>query len=150
MNDDEIVIREATLHDCETLGILLDKYRIFYNQKSDLESSARFIKERISNNESLVFIACDAHAVPVGFVQLYPVFSTVSLKRQWLLNDLFIEEPYRKKGIAKKLLLHTQSFLEKSAKGIILVTSKDNSPAKHLYETVGWKTGAYDFYYHMF
>ncbi len=36
---------------------LFDKYRIFYNQPPDKELADRFIKERLENNESAIFVA---------------------------------------------------------------------------------------------
>ena len=56
---------------------LFDKYRIFYKQASNLELANDFIWERIINNESVIFIAQNTDNVPMGFTQLYPIFSSV-------------------------------------------------------------------------
>jgi GNAT superfamily N-acetyltransferase len=40
----------------------------------------------------------------VGFAQLYPSFSSVLMKRIWILNDLFVEKDFRREGVAKLLM----------------------------------------------
>ena len=41
--------------------------------------------------------------VATGFVQLYPMFSSVRARRTWVLNDLFVEAQFRRGGIAGSL-----------------------------------------------
>ena len=39
---------------------------------------------------------------PIGFVQLYPSFSSVSMMRSWVLNDLFVKgNPPAKRDLAR-------------------------------------------------
>lgn len=130
---------------------LLDNYRVFYKQDSNIEGSKSFLSERFNNKDSMIFIALEESTKSVvGFVQLYPTFSTVSLKRQWLLNDLFVDSSYRNYGVGDSLIKHVHNYFKDKAKGLILVTAKDNSKAKKLYEKNNWKTGLFDFYYNIF
>lgn len=148
MTNNKIIIKQADENDIENIAILLDKYRVFYKQISDLESATQFITERVSQKESVIFIAYEKDTnSPAGFIQLYPSFSTVSLKRQWVLNDLYVDEKYRQQGIATKLITTAQDYFKNKAKGLFLVTAKDNDKAKKLYDSLNWKTGDYDFYY---
>jgi len=41
----------------------------------------------------------------MGFAQLYPSFSSVSMKRLWILNDLFVSSEARGKYISYNLTL---------------------------------------------
>jgi hypothetical protein len=75
-----MIIQKATISDLESLTVLFDLYRVFYEQTSDLEGAREFLKARILNDESVVFMAVDGEH-PVGFVQLYPSFSSVSMVR---------------------------------------------------------------------
>ena len=75
-----------------------DLYRLFYGQESNLEGAKEFLKERLVNEESVVFIAFDENN-PIGFVQLYPSFSSVSMERSWVLNDLYVKETARTKRV---------------------------------------------------
>lgn len=43
------------------------------------------------NEESIVFMAFDDNEA-IGFVHLYPSFSSVSMKQTWVLNDFYVKE----------------------------------------------------------
>lgn len=147
----EIKVIEAEEKYIEQISKLLDDYRVFYQQESNIENSRTFLKERFKNKDSKIFIAIDESSNKViGFIQLYPTFSTVSLKRQWLLNDLFVDAAYRKNGVGDSLIKKVHHYFQDKAKGLILVTAKENSEAKKLYEKNNWKTGLFDFYYNMY
>lgn len=133
-----IQIIQATLSNLTELAILFDTYRQFYEQESDLTLAKNFLRQRIENNESIIFMAYD-DGKALGFTQLYPSFSSVSAQRLWILNDLFVIFESRGKGIGEALLLKAQSFVRKTnAKGLSLETHKIN-PAQKLYERLGWQ-----------
>lgn len=141
------MIQRATINDLNTLSELFDSYRLFYKQESNLEGAKSFLKERLVNDESVVFIAYD-ETNPVGFVQLYPTFSSVSMKRSWVLNDLYVNASTRKKGFGEKLIKKAIEFAEETgAKGLSLETGHDNVTAQSLYEKIGFKKESNYFYY---
>jgi ribosomal protein S18 acetylase RimI-like enzyme len=132
-------IRLSGPHDLEQLAILFDQYRVFYGQDSDYPSALDFLSDRMHENESIVFIAAEADGVFSGFVQLYPIFSSVKMKRQWLLNDLFVAEGKRGMGIGRKLIDQCKKFcLETDAVGLLLETAKTNVSANNLYLNTGF------------
>jgi ribosomal protein S18 acetylase RimI-like enzyme len=140
-------IQVATINDLHSLTPLFDSYRGFYKQESNLEAARHFLKERLLNQDSVVFIAFD-ESNPVGFVQLYPSFSSVSMKRSWVLNDLYVNEAARKKGFGEKLIKKAIEYAEETgAKGLLLETGHDNVKAQRLYEKVGFKKESNYFYY---
>jgi GNAT superfamily N-acetyltransferase len=104
-------IVKASINELESLTELFDLYRVFYKQSSDQASAREFVKERLKNDESVAFIAYDDND-PVGFVQLYPSFSSVSMKRTWLLNDLYVKEKARGKGFGEKLIKKAITFAD--------------------------------------
>jgi GNAT superfamily N-acetyltransferase len=131
-------IIQAYIEHLEEVATLFDQYRVFYNQPSDLEAARAFMQERFQNNDSTVFIACDDGQM-VGFTQLFPSFSSVSMKRVWILNDLFVQESHRKKGAAKLLMSATENFArETGAVRIVLSTQVSNVAAQSLYESLGY------------
>lgn len=146
------MIRQATLDDVQELATLFDLYRQFYKQESDLHAAASFLKERILNNESVVFIAEDEISKRIiGFTQLYPGFSSIGLKRSWILNDLYVKNENRKQGMAEKLLIEATAFSRKSgARSIMLQTALANSPAQRLYEKLGWEKDSEFLTYYIF
>lgn len=142
-----MLIQRATINDLNALSELFDSYRIFYKQESNLEGAKSFLKERLVNDDSVVFIAYD-ETNPVGFVQLYPTFSSVSMKRSWVLNDLYVNASARKKGFGEKLIKKAIEFAEETgAKGVSLETGHDNVTAQSLYEKIGFKKESNYFYY---
>lgn len=133
-------IRQATITDLELLVPLFDRYRQFYKQPTDFKGALKFLKQRFTNNESIVYLAFPTSdfKTPIGFTQLYPLFSSVSMKSIIVLNDLYIQEDYRGQGIGKALIDKVkQVCIEQNSKGIALQTEISN-PAQKLYEREGF------------
>ncbi|PUB28561.1 ribosomal protein S18 acetylase RimI-like enzyme [Elizabethkingia sp. YR214] len=126
-------IRLATLYDLESLILIFEKYRDFYKKMADYETAKSFLEERISRNESVIYIA-EANQKIVGFTQLYPLFSSTRMKKLWLLNDLYVEEEYRQKGISVALIDRAKELCrETGACQLSLETSKTNMVGNNLY-----------------
>jgi len=139
MNDGSTGVRRATIEDVGALVPLFDAYRQFYEQPSNPESCRGFLVERFRQNESTVFIAEDASRSAIGFVQLFPTFSSVSLARTFVLNDLFVVPERRRGGTARALLSSAVDFCRSAgAARISLSTATTNAPAQALYERSGW------------
>lgn len=133
-----IEIRKATLNDLDSLVPLFDAYRQFYGQAPDLEGARKFLAERLQREESVVFLAFEEGRA-VGFTQLYPQFSSVGMDRNWLLNDLYVDESARKKGVGFQLLERVRTWgRESGARWLMLETAVDNYAAQALYEKAGW------------
>ncbi len=125
----------------EEVVLLFDRYRVFYKQSSDLEAARNFLQERFQTNDSTIFIAHE-NGCGVGFTQLYPSLSSVSMKRIWILNDLFVEESHRKQGVAKLLMSAAENYArETGAVRITLATQIANVAAQTLYESLGYSKG---------
>lgn len=132
-------IRKATFADLDSLSHLFDGYRIFYGKPSGLIAGKAFLKERLENGESHIFVSLDAEGTMTGFVQLYPIFSSTRMKRLWLLNDLFVSPVYRGQGISKALLYKVQQFSQETGScGLMLETAKANEIGNNLYPAVGF------------
>jgi ribosomal protein S18 acetylase RimI-like enzyme len=133
------MIREATINDTTELAILFDEYRIFYEKESDLAGATHFLKERIKNKESVIYIALDNDNKIAGYIQLYPLFSSTRMKRLWLLNDLYVNPAYRSKGYGESLLEKAKEFSKNTnACGLMLETAKTNTSANNLYLKNDW------------
>ena len=133
-----MIIRRAKKKDIKDLSILFDKYRIFYKQSSDVKNAQSFLKKRMKRKESVIFVAEERDEL-IGFTQLFPIFSSVSMKRTWLLNDLYINERSRGIGAATKLLDAVKEFgAETNSKWLLLQTAANNFTAQKVYEKNGW------------
>jgi len=139
-------IRKASVEDAAIVALLFDSYRSFYKQAPDVDAAFNFIKERLQQNESVIFIAFIKDNA-VGFVQLYPIFTSVGMKRAWLLNDLYIHVSSRGKGVATALLDAAKEFAKNTgSKWLMLQTASDNYTAQTLYKKNGWKKETDVFY----
>jgi len=143
-----IVIRQAVLADIEAHAQLFNGYRQFYRQASNIDAARAFLLERFNHSESIIFIAFNG-AEPVGFSQLYPSFSSVSLARDYILNDLFVSESARKLGVGSKLLAASADYAKAfGAVRVTLTTAITNKTAQAVYEANGWKRDEVFFTYH--
>ncbi|QIY89185.1 GNAT family N-acetyltransferase [Chryseobacterium gallinarum] len=131
--------RKAILSDLPELAKLFDQYRFFYHKPSDIPAAENFIRERIENKDSEIFVA-EENGKLTGFVQLYPIFSSTRMQRYWLLNDLYVNENYRGKGYSKELINESKELCRSSkACGILLETAKSNEVGNQLYPACGFE-----------
>lgn len=146
-----MITRKATIEDIDAVAVLFDQYRIFYKQSSDITAAKKFLTERMQQNESVIFVVLLDNKI-VGFTQLYPVFSSVGMKRCWVLNDLFVSEEARGSGAADALLNAAQQMgLETDSRWLVLQTAVSNCRAQKVYERNGWKKDedffSYNYYF---
>lgn len=142
MKSESISIIRAGGGDIGRIAPLFDLYRQFYEQAGDPDGARAFIRERMDHDESVIFLAlnCDGGAdVPAGFVQLYPIFSSVRMIRVWLLNDLFVHPDHRRHGIGRLLMDRSIAHARDTGYGRLeLATTSDNREARRLYESLGF------------
>ena len=143
---DQVRIRQASLSDLDALVVLFDAYRRWYEQSGDLEAARDFLQARLEAGESTILMAFVGEQA-AGFTQLYPIFSSVRMRRAWLLNDLYIAEAHRRSGAGRALLDHAAAWV-RAQKGayLLLETAPDNLPAQGLYENHGWQREEHFFY----
>ncbi len=132
------VISANTQH-LEAAAALFDQYRVFYEQPSNIEAARQFLRERFEAEDSAIFLAREG-TDSVGFMQLYPSFSSVSMRRTWILNDLFVRRSHRKQGIAKLLMSAAENHARATgAARISLSTQIANTAAQSLYQSLGYR-----------
>lgn len=133
-----LLITRATADDVDTIAPLFDRYRVFYGKPSDPALARDFIRARVTRGESVILLASlDGDAV--GFVQLYPAFSSVSAGHVWILNDLLVLPEARRHGVARALLSAAANFARADgALRLEMETDHDNAAAQALYRAMGW------------
>lgn len=144
----DYTIRKASLEELNETAALFNQYRIFYRQEPDPERARSFIKERLLNNESDIFLVI-TEGKAVGFVQLYKLFHYTKLQKQWLLSDLFVHPDYRGRGLSVALIDRSKQWCEETgACGLMLETEKTNNIGNQLYPRCGFEFDGLHNYYH--
>jgi GNAT superfamily N-acetyltransferase len=136
----KVTITRATPDDVDTLLPLFADYLRFYDKPVDETRIHDFLSGRIGYQESVVFLARDADSgEALGFVQLYPAFASLSQGRSWILNDLFVAESARGRGVSKLLMeAARQLAVTTQACELFLQTARTNTVAQSLYTSLGW------------
>lgn len=132
-------IRKALISDIPELTKLFNAYRMFYNKQSDMIAAEKFLTARMKNEESVIYVAESSMKDLLGFVQLYPIFSSTEMKRLWLLNDLYVDRLQRGRGISVQLIDRAKELCRVTdACGLCLETEKTNAIGNSLYPKTGF------------
>jgi len=129
----------ASAADVARLAPLFDAYRQFYKKPARRAAARRYLAQRLRRGEAVVFLA-ELGRSSVGFVQLYPGFSSLSLGRAWVLNDLYVAPEARRHGAARLLMEAARRHgIRTGALRIELATAKTNRAARALYDALGYE-----------
>jgi ribosomal protein S18 acetylase RimI-like enzyme len=134
----EVLVRQAVLKDLDAVATLFDGYRQFYGQASNTAAARAFLLARFEHGQSVILLA-EQGAQPLGFTQLYPSFSSVSMARVFVLNDLYVAPTARRQRVGQSLLHAAAAHAKQlGALRLSLSTAVDNASAQALYAANGW------------
>jgi ribosomal protein S18 acetylase RimI-like enzyme len=142
-------VRPATDDDVDAVVDLFRQYLRFYDQEVPDAEARAYLTARRDAGDCVLLIAVlkpegtepddPAAEEVVGFTQSYPTWSSVSLSRSWVLNDLFVAPEARGTGAARALVRETcRRAKEAGAIRVSLATAWDNVAAQGLYESEGF------------
>jgi GNAT superfamily N-acetyltransferase len=138
---------KAQLQHVPVIGGLFNSYRVFHGRATDPDGARHFVEQRLANHESVIFLAL-SDGRGLGFTQLYPSFSSVSMQRIWIVNDLFVAPSERRQGIGEALLTRAYQFAEETgAQALRLATATDNVMAQSVFEKLGWQRDTAFYHY---
>jgi ribosomal protein S18 acetylase RimI-like enzyme len=142
-----VAIHRATFDDLDRLVPLFDAYRQFYGQQPDLSLVRQFLSNRLARDESVVLVAESGDGAVIGFVQLYPSFSSIHAAPMYVLSDLFVMSELRRRGVGTLLLKSAiETARAAGAVRVELATAMTNRPAQRLYEALGWQRDEFYLY----
>ena len=132
-------ISQATVKDVDMIAELFDQYRQFYEQPADLAGCHAYIKARLENGESTIFMAQLENGQAIGFTQLYDSFCSVAMTPIVYLYDLYVAQAHRREGVGRALMARAEQYArKKNASRLTLETGIDNKKAQALYESIGY------------
>ncbi len=133
-------IREAKIIDVEALLPQFNAYRAFYKRELAEDEARKFLHKNLGEKRSVIFIALNDKGQVLGFTQLYERLSSLSMAHYIYLSDLYVDEAFRKQGIARLLMKKAQEYgIAVGAINIQLETAHTNIQAQALYESLGYQ-----------
>jgi ribosomal protein S18 acetylase RimI-like enzyme len=134
-----LTIRRAGVADVEALAPLFDAYRQFYELRPAPALALDFLRDRLRDDDSVVFVATPGGEGLVGFVQLYPSYCSLAADRIFVLYDLWVDPGARRAGAGRALMTAARDYAQRAgAVRLDLMTARTNRPAQRLYESLGW------------
>jgi ribosomal protein S18 acetylase RimI-like enzyme len=139
-----VQIARATAADVAAFAPLFDAYRAFFTGGKRLEESRSFLEERIARDESIVFVARDgSEEEAVGFIQLYPLWSSWYCRRIWFLSDLYVTESARKRSIGRQLVERVIVYARETKAASVMVELPRREPhLEEFYRRLGFERDA--------
>lgn len=129
----------ASLNDLDELTPLMAAYLTFYEVPRPLPEVRAFLAARLDQSDSVLLLARHADGEAQGFIQLYPLFSSLELRPAYLLSDLYVHPQHRRQGVAQALMQAARGHAEfTGACGLQLETAKTNLAGQALYEKLGY------------
>ena len=129
-----IHLRDAVIEDSQTILKFIKGIAKYEKLEDEVEANLEDIKQSI-------FIDKDAHVVlafeddlPIGFALYFYNYSTFKGRKGLYLEDLYVEEAYRHKGIGNQLF----DFLRNKA--------KNENCGRMEWVCLDWNQSAIDFY----
>ncbi|MEH6736254.1 MAG: GNAT family N-acetyltransferase [Shewanella sp.] len=116
-------IRLASSIDLEPLSLLFDLYRQQLQQPSDYPACHHFLKNRLAENDSMIFVSIRDDEM-VGFIQLYPSFSSLRLAPVWYLEDVFVKPQYQQQDVVSQMYQKAQLLAQST--GVLLINHHDS------------------------
>jgi GNAT superfamily N-acetyltransferase len=147
--NNNLSVRQATIQDLPNVIPVFDCYREHFKQQKNPLAVEKFLFEKFEHRESVLYIV-EQQTEIIGFAQLYPVFSSLTLQRVWLLNDFYIAEKYRRNGVGNQLFAALKEFcLLTKSKGIELSVEHTNIKGWTFWEKQGFKLDeAFRYYFY--
>ncbi|CUA82515.1 MULTISPECIES: GNAT family N-acetyltransferase [Gulbenkiania] len=132
-----LVIRRASFSDVPAFLALFVDYLAFYHVVQAPADCRRFLENRLKAGDAVVLLGSSDSGAVQGFALLYPGFSSLTLRPNWLLHDLFVAPAARGQGLAEALIRAAQEEVARQGGEMMLETAHDNLTAQSVYRRCG-------------
>lgn len=135
-----INIRLANIEDSELILTLIKDLAEFEQLSDSVVATVDDIRKYVfGDNKYIYVLIAEFNNQPVGFALFFHNFSTFVGKPGIYLEDLFIKEDFRNKGIGKRLLKEIAKIAIEKNCGRFEWSVLDWNPARKFYEHLGAK-----------
>ncbi|WP_041580340.1 GNAT family N-acetyltransferase [Bacillus sp. 1NLA3E] len=145
----DLLIRPVLNQEVSKLYKLMKQYIVdFYKQPEPKENELIGLINYLLKNPSsgLQFVA-EENGELLGFTTLYFTFSTLKVKKQAILNDLYVVPYARGKKVGEKLFQTSLDYIrENDFSSMTWETATDNVVAQSLYNKMGGELSEWLFY----
>ncbi len=135
----EVEIAPLEAAEFERLLPLIAAYQRFYEvEEIDEERNRGFFRRFLAPSEEGMLLGARQDGELVGYACLYWHFSSLSATEAVLMNDLFVSEAARGRGVGRGLIEASASAArERGASHLEWATAPDNLTAQRLYDSTG-------------
>lgn len=123
----------------ERLLPLIAAYQRFYEvEEVDEERNLAFFRRFLAPSDDGLLLGARTSGELVGYACLYWHFSSLSARETVLMNDLFVAEPARGRGVGRALIEASAAVArERGAAHLEWATAPSNLTAQRLYDSTG-------------
>ena len=132
-----IAVRQIQAGDKSAWQELYFDYLKFY-ETSPSDVNSELLWDRLTNSEPQIQgLVAEANGVVIGIVHFHYQLSTWSETSHCYLEDLYVAEGARGKGVAKALIQQVQELaIKQGCTELFWITKESNSIARKLYDKV--------------
>ena len=132
-----IAVRQIQVGDKSAWQELYFDYLKFY-ETSPSEVNSELLWGRLTNSEPQIqALVADANGVVIGIAHFHYQLSSWSETSHCYLEDLYVAEGARGKGVAKALIQQVQELaIKQGCTELFWITKESNSTARKLYDQV--------------
>ncbi|MGB7947162.1 MAG: GNAT family N-acetyltransferase [Candidatus Binatia bacterium] len=138
-NRSSFEIRSATEADVPTILTFIRKLAAYERLSQEVVATEALLRETLFGDRRTAEVAIGyLEDLPVGFVLYFHNYSTFLGRPGLYIEDLFVDEFYRRRGYGRKLLLHVARLAHERGCGRLEWSVLDwNEPAINFYKKLG-------------
>jgi len=140
-NNPSFEIRPATEADLTAILAFIRKLADYERLSQEVVATEELLRETLFGNRRTAEVAIGyLETKPIGFVLFFHNYSTFLGRPGLYIEDLFVDEVYRRRGYGRRLLLHVAGLAKERGCGRLEWSVLDwNEPAIGFYQSLGAK-----------
>lgn len=135
---DEILIREATPQDAETIVALIRELAVFEGLKNQVRiTPADLLRDGFGERPAFGCLLAEVNGEAAGFALFFSNYSTFEGRAGIYLEDLFVRDTMRGFGIGRKLVARLAATIEAEGGARLDLAVLHWNPARDFYHRLG-------------